>query len=284
MGVDISALERVMAMCESTLRTWLVCSGVQGRKLHERFFTGLELVHVQLDELWANVKQAEQAVWVWVVCDAKTKIVPVMQLGSRTQEMAYSVLHELKSKLKEGCVPVFSTDGLAHYFYALMAHFGEWVRVEGEKKSVWLVLPNFLYAQVIKHQKKYSLVEVEERQIWGLPEEYRRLLKAGGLSGNINTSFVERVNLTIWQSVSKLTRRTWGTAQYTSELSEHLYWWLAYYHFSRYHESLRMRMEEPIARKGKQRSKEYRKVTPAVAAGLTSRRWSVMELISYLLP
>jgi len=121
MGVDISALEEVMAIRESTLRTWLVRSGVQGRKLHERFFTDLELVHVQLDELWANVKQAEQAVWVWVVCDAKTKIVPVMQLGSRTQEMAYFVVHELKLKLKVGCVPVFSTDGLAHYFYALTA-------------------------------------------------------------------------------------------------------------------------------------------------------------------
>jgi hypothetical protein len=59
---------------------------------------------------------------------------------------------------------------------------------------------------------------------------------------------------------------------------------LAYYHFSRYHESLRVRLEEPIARKGKQRAKEYRKMTPAVAAGLTSRHWSVMELISYPLP
>jgi hypothetical protein len=78
MGVDVSALEEVLAICESTLRTWLVRSGVQGRKLYERYFTGLELVHVQLDELWANVKQAEQVVWIWVVCDAGTKIVPVM--------------------------------------------------------------------------------------------------------------------------------------------------------------------------------------------------------------
>jgi hypothetical protein len=35
---------------------------------------------------------------------------------------------------------------------------------------------------------------------------------------------------------------------------------------------------------GKQRPKEYRKMMPAVAAGLTSRRWSAMELISYPLP
>jgi hypothetical protein len=78
MGVDILALEEVMEIRESTLRTWLVRSGVQGRKLHERFFIGLELAHVQLDELWVNVKQAEQAVWAWVVCDAKTKVVPVI--------------------------------------------------------------------------------------------------------------------------------------------------------------------------------------------------------------
>ena len=78
MGVDISVLEEVMVIRESTLRTWLVRRGVEGRKLQERFFTGLELEHVQLDELWANVKQAEHTVWVWVVCDAKTKIVSVM--------------------------------------------------------------------------------------------------------------------------------------------------------------------------------------------------------------
>jgi hypothetical protein len=42
-------------------------------------------------------------------------------------------------------------------------------------------------------------------------------------------------------------------AQFTSELTEHLYWWLAAsrYHFPRYHESLRIRLEKPIARNGK---------------------------------
>jgi len=284
MGVDVSALEEVMAMRESTLRTWLVRSGVQGRKLHERYFTGLELVHVQLDELWANVKQTEQAVWVWVVCDAKTKIVPVMQLGSRTQEMAYSVVHELKSKLKVGCVPVFSTDGLAHYFYALTAHFGEWVHVEGQKKPIWMILIDFYYAQVIKRQRRRRMVEVEQRHIWGDPSEYRARLKDKGMSGNINTAFVERVNLTIRQGVSKLTRRTWGRTQYSSELLEHLYWWMAYYHFVREHESLRVKLGTPQARKGKQRARKYKKRTPAMAAGVTGRRWSVMELISFPLP
>ena len=59
--------------------------------------------------------------------------------------------------------------------------------------------------------------------------------------------------MTIRQSISKLTRRTWGQAQYPSELEDHLYWWLAYYHFVRPHESLRIKIAEPIQRKGKQR-------------------------------
>jgi IS1 family transposase len=284
LGIDTSALEEAMGIQESTLRTWLTRSGAQSRKLHERFFKNLVLAHIQLDELWAKVKEKERAVWVWTVCEAKTKIIPVIQLGARTQEMAYSVVHELKSRLKVGSVPVFSSDGLKHYFYALTAHFGEWVVVEGEKKLVWLIVTLFQYAQVIKQQRGYRLVGVEHRMLWGNVEEYRSRLKANGLSGNINTSFVERANLTIRQSVSKLTRRTWGPAQYTTELEDHLYWWLAYYHFARPHESLRITLPEPFLRKGKQRPMLYKKVTPAMAAGLVTRRWSVKELISYPLP
>jgi len=284
LGVDTSALEEALEIRESTLRMLLVRSGVQARKLHERFFQGLELGHVQLDELWANVKQAQQDLWVWVVVDARTKIIPVLQLGARTQEMAYTVVHELKSRLKVGNVPVFSTDGLKHYFYALTAHFGEWVHVEGQKKPIWMILTDFYYAQVIKRQRRRRMVEVEQRHIWGEPSEYSARLKDKGMSGNINTAFVERVNLTIRQGVSKLTRRTWGRVQYSSELLEHLYWWMAYYHFVREHESLREKLETPQARKGKQRARKYKKKTPAMAAGVTGRRWSVMELISFPLP
>jgi hypothetical protein len=46
---------------ESTLRTWLIRSGAQGRKLHEHFFRNLSLGHIQLDELWANIKEKGQA-------------------------------------------------------------------------------------------------------------------------------------------------------------------------------------------------------------------------------
>jgi len=146
---------------------------------------------------------------------------------------------------------------------------------------VRLIASLFQYGQVIKQQRGFRLVGVEHRMLWGNAEEYRLRLKSNGLSGNINTSFVERANLTIRQSVSKLTRRTWVPAHLTSELEDHLYWWLAYYHFARPDESLRVTLPEPNLRKGKQRPRLYKKMTPAMAAGLTLRRWSVKELISY---
>jgi hypothetical protein len=76
--------------------------------------------------------------------------------------MAFSVVHELKRRLAAGCVPVFSTDGLPPFYYALTAHFGKWERGDG-KKPVWVLLGDFIYGQVIKHQRRRKTVEVERR-------------------------------------------------------------------------------------------------------------------------
>ncbi len=87
-GVDVSVLEQVWQMGEGTLRTWLTRAAQQAEKLHAHFFRGLRCDHIQLDELWAHVRQEGQEVWVWVAVEAATKIVPVIQLGPRTLEMA----------------------------------------------------------------------------------------------------------------------------------------------------------------------------------------------------
>lgn len=206
---------------------------------------------MQLDELWANVKNGSQEMWLWVAHDATTKLIPVLQVGGRSQEMAFSVVHELKRRLAVGCVPVFSTDGLKYYYYALTAHFGKW-EWAGGKKPVWVLLSDFVYSQVIKHQRRRRTVEVERRVLVGEAAAYRERLCQAGLSGRINTSYVERLNLTIRQSVSKLTRWTWGPARYSTELVEHLEWWRSYYHFVRPHESLVVELSKPIQRRGKQ--------------------------------
>jgi IS1 family transposase len=64
----------------------------------------------------ANVKNGRQDLWVWVAHAASPKLIPVLQVGARSQAMAFAVVHALKSRLAIACVPVFSTDGLKHYY------------------------------------------------------------------------------------------------------------------------------------------------------------------------
>ena len=69
--------------------------------------------------------------------EAESKLMPVLQLGPRTQEVAHGVVHSLAVMLAPGCVPAFTSDGLNHYFYSLTAHFGEW----RYWPSPWLGIP-----------------------------------------------------------------------------------------------------------------------------------------------
>jgi len=179
----------VFGISEGTIRTWLCRSGEQGRKLHERFMIELELVHIPLDELWIDVKHHVQELWVWVAGDAQTRLVPVIRIGGRTQAVAYRVVYELKQRLRADCIPVFSTDGLKHYFYSLTAHFGKRAGVEGKQKPVWVLLNEFVYGRVVKCHRRRKLVRVERQVLCGEKDAYRTRLKAAGLSGRINTSF-----------------------------------------------------------------------------------------------
>jgi hypothetical protein len=106
-------------------------------------------------------------------------------------------------------------------------------------------------------------------------------LQAMGLSGRLNTAFIERVNLTIRHAIAALARRTWATAQQSLHLLAHLEWWRAYYHFVRPHESLRVALVQPRERGGKLLAQRYWQRTPAMAAGRTNRRWSAREVLCY---
>jgi hypothetical protein len=58
-------------------------------------------------------------------------------------------------------------------------------------------------------------------------------LQRMGLSGRLNTAYIERVNLTVRHGIAALARRTWATAQQSPHLLAHLEWWRAYSHFVR---------------------------------------------------
>jgi IS1 family transposase len=132
-GLDASAASRVFGFRQATITTWLTRAGEHAQTLHKRSFCHLHLPHIQLDELRTRLRSATQVLWLWLAIDPRTKILPVLQLGPRTQHMAHRLIHTLGESLAPGCLPLFTSDGLNLYFYALTAHFGQWRKAGSER-------------------------------------------------------------------------------------------------------------------------------------------------------
>jgi IS1 family transposase/transposase-like protein len=281
-GLDPSAAERVFGYRQATISTWLTRAGEHAQTLHEHYFCNLQLPYLQLDELCTRLRISTQVLWLWLAIDPLTKILPVLQLGPRTQNAAHRVIHSLRQILAPGCLPLFTSDGLNLYFYALTAHFGQWLEVlrRGRKVHQWQVAAELIYGQVKKSYRRRKLVRVTHVMRLGTQADLTVALQRMGFSGRLNTAFIERVNLTVRHGVAALARRTWATAQQAPQLLAYLEWWRAYYHFVRPHASLRIALVQPRERGGKLVAQRYRQRTPAMAAGRTNRRWTARELLS----
>ena len=133
----------------------------------------------------------------------------------------------------------------------------------------WQVEAGLIYGQVKKCYRRRKLVRVTSVMRLGTEAALKATLQRLGLSGRLNTAFIERVNLTVRHGVAALARLTWATSQQSPHLLAHLEWWRAYYHFVRPHQSLRVRLVQPRERGGKLLAQRYRQRTPAMAAGRT---------------
>jgi hypothetical protein len=111
-GLDVSAAEQVFGHRQATITTWLTRAGEHAQILHERSFRALQLPHLHLDELRTRLRCPKQVLWLWLAIDPLTKILPVLHLGPRTQNMAHLLIHSLRQILAPGCIPLFTSDGL----------------------------------------------------------------------------------------------------------------------------------------------------------------------------
>jgi transposase InsO family protein len=148
----------------------------------------------------------------------------------------------------------------------------------------WQVAAGLIYGQVKKSYRRRKLVRVTQVMCLGTQTALKVTLQGLGLSGRLNTAFIERVNLTVRHGVAALARRTWATAKPAPQLLAHLEWWRAYYHFVRPHASLRVALVQPRERGGKLVAQRYRQRTEALAAGRTNRRWTAREVLCHPLP
>src|SRR5690242_13034001 len=77
-GLDASAAERVFGYRQATITIWLSRAGRHAQSFHEHFFCHLRLPYLQLDELRTRLRCAKHVLWLWLVIDPCTKILPVL--------------------------------------------------------------------------------------------------------------------------------------------------------------------------------------------------------------
>jgi IS1 family transposase len=217
------------------------------------------------------------------------RLVLAFVVGKRTQASA-NVLLQRVAHVTDDRIPFFTSDQLAEYRTALLEVYGQWYQParNGSRgcfpKRTLVAPPDLVYAQVVKRRERGQVVQVTHKVVFGSAEAMQTCLETSAASSTINTSFVERDNLTLRQQNRRLTRKTNGFSKELGWLERHLWLTLAYYHFVLPHASLRSKLAEPEPTRGTGSARRWRPVTPAMAAGLTDHVWTTAELLSYRAP
>jgi IS1 family transposase len=302
-GLGIRATARVFEVAPHTVLQWLVEAAEQLRAFSAYFLCNLHLEQLQLDEVYAvlrdfkagaisdeeAIKRLERSpAWVWTAMDPTSKLLVVVEVGSRTLAMAQRVVHQVTQVLARDCVPLLLTDGLKDYGTALLTHCGHWThparrQATGPRpKPRWMPLPELLYAQVVKSYRRRRIVDVQHRVVFGTRLAIEQVLAACGWT--INTAFVERLNLDIRQRVAAIGRRVNTLCQGEAGLRDQLALFQTYHNFVLPHASLRQALLIPEATNGKGSARLWRPCTPAMAAGLTDHVWTLREVLLFRVP
>ena len=302
-GLGIRGTARVFEVDPNTVLHWLMEAAEQLRAFAQYFLHDLHLTQVQLDELYAVLSALKEGTvseegaierlsrspqWVWAAIDPESKVLLTIDVGERSVAMAQRVVHQVVQMLAPDCVPLFLTDGFKEYMTALLTHYGQWVQGPRRQatgpapKPHWMPLPQLLYAQVIKTVRRRRLVRVHQRVVFGTREAIQQVLAACGWQ--INTAFIERLNLSIRQHIAAVGRRVTTLCKGKDGVRQQLVLYQVYYNFCLPHASLCQPLLVPEPTQGTGSAKRWRPCTPAMAAGLTDHVWTLREVLLFRVP
>ncbi len=254
---------------------------------------------VQLDELWSFLKKKEKNVkevealrqelgdcWVWVAFDPVGKVVLGFVIGKRTKENAIRLLRNVRARLGEGCLPLFTSDELACYQDALVEVYGTEVQPlrQGERGRFPLPVkvppPGLIYAVVHKEREENRVVKVTREVRLGGEAAVARALAASPVSEKVNTSFIERQNGKLRADNGRLVRDTLGFSKEKEPFLHSLRVTMALEHFCRPHRGLRTRHAPGELPHGA----VWEKRSPMMALGRTDHVWTVAEFLYHRVP
>jgi IS1 family transposase len=255
-GSSMRSISRIADVSINTVAKLLVEAGEASLAIHDEHVRNVKASRIQCDEIWsfcyakaANVPTAKDApegagdVWTWTALDADSKLMVSYFVGDRGSESAMVLMDDLRSRLANRVQ--LTTDGHRAYLEAVEEAFGADVD----------------YAQLVKlygevggkgPERRYSPAQctgIRKRAVEGRPDER-----------HVSTSHVERMNLSIRMQNRRFTRLT---NAFSKKLDNHIHalaLYFCFYNFCRIHKSLR--------------------VTPAMAAGITDRLWSLEDIVA----
>jgi IS1 family transposase len=252
-GMSMRAISRVADCSLNTVTKLLEDTGSACLDYQDAALRNLPCRRVQCDELWGfvgskqkNVPEERKGefgigdVWTWTAVCADTKLVPCWLVADRGAAAAMEFMTNLAGRLASRVQ--LTTDGHKAYLEAVEEAFGIDVDYAQLVK---------LYGESPDAQKRYSPAECvgcRKEAITGSPDRE-----------HVSTSYVERQNLTMRMSMRRFTRLTNAFSKKVENLAHAVSLHYMHYNFVRIHKTLR--------------------VTPAMAAGVTDRLWSVQDIV-----
>ena len=253
-GSSMRSISRIVDVSINTVSKLLVEAGEACLTIHNETVRDVKASRIQCDEIWSfchakqkNVATAKAApegagdVWTWTAIDADTKLMVSYFVGDRGGESAMILMDDLRARLSNRVQ--LTTDGHRAYLEAVEGAFGADVDYAQLVK---------LYGPTATAPGRYSPAECT-----GI----KKIRREGNPDiAHVSTSHVERMNLSIRMQNRRFTRLT---NAFSKKLDNHIHalaLYFAFYNFCRIHKTLR--------------------VSPAMAAGITDRLWSLDDIVA----
>ena len=211
----------------------------------------------------------------------KTRLFICHHEGDRSTEAAINLFKDVERRRSiHSPIPVFTSDNWDPFEEGLLNVYGylETPRYNGVGRKPLPILipyPSLKYAQVCKRKEKGRVVEVLQRVVFGDPDEVMESLGVDS-DGKINTAYIERLNLTIRNSLARFVRRGMNCSKDLRMHSQAIDFFQAWYNLVKPHQSLRLEVNEG--------RKRWAQRTPAMAEGLTDHVWTLKELLTFRVP
>src|SRR5450759_481382 len=249
-GVNKSAIARVQRIAWNTVDRWLEKAAASCRRFNHEKITKIQISELQADEICALVGGREQSpVWVFAAIEVWSRLWPSTVVGKRSYRNTLTLFRDLCAQTNGNNVPLITTDGFKFYRQVVRRLFGA----------------ACVYGQVIKKRRNDRVVRVQRKASFGAAWRWDEVWRNSEDSRQLNTSYIERLNLTIRQGSAYLCRRSLCHARRKQRLEDHLELLRCHYNFLRPHRALKF-------------GRAVR--TPAMQAGLTKQRLTFRHIFT----